>query len=78
VLYWMRHFVAEIAENHDGERPGPWNWIQPKSTSGIPGGLRISTVYVNLLSRKILIQFRSNGSNERQFYALITFLFLVV
>jgi hypothetical protein len=39
--------------------PDAWNWLHPKSTSGIPGGLRTTSVEVNLLSRQILIQFRS-------------------
>lgn len=45
----------EIERWEHGERPGRMELAPTKSTSGIPGGLRISTVYVNLLSRKILI-----------------------
>src|ERR1035441_2696765 len=48
-----------------------WNWLRPKSTtSGIPGGLRTTTVYVNLLSRKILIQFSFKRLNKLHFYGL--------
>ena len=49
------HYAAALLETFGAESMAnardAWNWLHPKSTSGIPGGLRTTSVEVNLLSR---------------------------